>query len=572
MGFAYETPLDLPEGCTVDDKVIYINNMPWQQRSDCNYKHRYYEFFDRCVASRGMTAEEKAADPGENELNLYRVLIKKDLWFFVYFVMKNPLANHPFIVEACKEVEGEESDSLQVWARDHLKSTIITVGRACQKILSNPEVRVGIFSATRPLALAFQKLIRDLLESAFIKACFPDVVYEDPYKESPKWSEAVEGGLIVKRLGFYKEPTVSSWGLTEGMPVGFHLTDMFYDDIVTQDLVTTPEMMRRVKDNFDISENLRTRDGQATVVGTFYHHDDPLVYIRDKVDPITNKPLFVFRKKPATIDGSMNGASVFLPEATLAKRRANNLYFFKTQQLLDPTAKGTEKLSSSHLTKVARADAPKDLYKFMLIDSAGDKGRRQDGRSADAWAIGVIGVEPYSDDTGASDIYILDAVIEPMDLVTACNTVVDMYLRSGRILKVGIEKVGVSTAEVHVANALRMKKKYISVENKSLEILRPGGRSKEYRIEGALSWPLRNGKIKYLDSVPVAYIERLKMEMDKFPYWHDDGLDMLSYIYDMIKNYKFGKRPGAGVPEDAWARSERKWKEQNNKVNGWISV
>jgi hypothetical protein len=30
------------------------------------------------------------------------------------------------------------------------------------------------------------------------------------------------------------------------------------------------------------------------------------------------------------------------------------------------------------------------------------------------------------------------------------------------------------------------------------------------------------------------------MEMDFHPKWHDDGMDMLSYVYDMIKDYKFG--------------------------------
>jgi hypothetical protein len=27
--------------------------------------------------------------------------------------------------------------------------------------------------------------------------------------------------------------------------------------------------------------------------------------------------------------------------------------------------------------------------------------------------------------------------------------------------------------------------------------------------------------------------------MEKFPYWHDDALDALAYLYDMIQNYKF---------------------------------
>ena len=27
--------------------------------------------------------------------------------------------------------------------------------------------------------------------------------------------------------------------------------------------------------------------------------------------------------------------------------------------------------------------------------------------------------------------------------------------------------------------------------------------------------------------------------MDKFPYWHDDGIDNWAYLYDIIKDYSF---------------------------------
>jgi hypothetical protein len=42
------------------------------------------------------------------------------------------------------------------------------------------------------------------------------------------------------------------------------------------------------------------------------------------------------------------------------------------------------------------------------------------------------------------------------------------------------------------------------------------------------------------NKIPSAYRERLRTEMDRFPFWHDDGLDALSYFYDMAKSYRFG--------------------------------
>lgn len=550
--WAYETPLDAPpDSVTLDPRVIEINGMKFQARSDCKYKFNPYKIFDRVEKAKKMTAAERKATPLENELNIYRNCMQDDLWFFVYFAMKNPLANHPFIVEACKEIQAEDGDSLEVWARDHLKTTIISVGRQCQKVLNDPERRILITSAVRPLALKIQNLIKNLLESAFLVSCFPDILWADPQKEAPKWTESPEGGLIVKRKGFYKEPTFNSAGLVEGMPTGDHYTDIVCDDIVTQDQ-QSPEIMQKVSDNFDMLENIGTRDRQITVVGTFYRHDDPLVYIMNKTDPETGLKMFKLRKKSATIDGSFGGASVFLPERTLAKKRAGKKYFFYCQQLLDPTPRGQEKLNRDDLITVSKKKLPERLYKFMLIDGAGDTGRRKD-RKADAWAMMVVGVEPYRDEMGASRIYILDLLIRELDLVQAQKEAVDMYCRNGRILKLGIEKVGMSTTEIHICSALRARNRILSIERENLEILKPGARSKEYRIESALAWPLKNGKVHILDTVPAADAERLKLEMEKFPAFHDDGLDGLSYVYDLIKTYRFGELP----EEEAKRRREK---------------
>jgi hypothetical protein len=570
MNWSYESPLEpVPEGVTLDPRVIEINGMKWQRRSDCKYRFDYYDLLEKIAIFNAYTKEERKANPLHNELNLYRNIIQQDLWFFVYFVMKNPLANHPFIVQACKEIEQENGDSLEAWARDHLKTTIISVGRTCQKVLKDPEKRIGIFCAVRPLAIKIQSVIRDLLESPFLLKCFPDILFEEPYRDAPKWSEAPEGGLVVKRKGFYKEPTISSWGLVEGMPTGFHLTDMIFDDIVTQDQ-QSPEIVQKVCDNFDMAENIGTRDRQITVVGTFYRHDDPLVYIMNKTDPVTGEKMFKFRKKAATVDGSFKGASVFLPEASLAKKRAGKKYFFYCQQLLNPTPRGAEKLNRDQLIAVSKKQLPIRMHKFMLIDGAGDKARRVD-READAWAMGVIGVEPYRDLEGKSRIFILDLVIEPMDLITAQKTAVDMYCRNGRIRKLGIEKVASMTTEIHVCSALRAKQRFVSVENGNLEILKPGGRSKEFRIESALSWPLNNGKIHYLDTIQRGHIERLKLEMEKFPFWHDDGIDMLSYLYDIIQTYRFGDFEEEEKPESRYDRAFRKARD-TGAGSGWQGV
>ena len=58
-----------------------------------------------------------------------------------------------------------------------------------------------------------------------------------------------------------------------------------------------------------------------------------------------------------------------------------------------------------------------------------------------------------------------------------------------------------------------------------------------------------NSKIFISTAVPSVYVDRLKSEMDKFPYWHDDGLDAMSYLYDLMKEYHFSYWQDDVVPE-----------------------
>ncbi|PIW33319.1 MAG: hypothetical protein COW28_04135, partial [bacterium (Candidatus Ratteibacteria) CG15_BIG_FIL_POST_REV_8_21_14_020_41_12] len=62
---------------------------------------------------------------------------------------------------------------------------------------------------------------------------FPDVVWRNPKRDAPLWS--LDEGLVFKRKTNRKEPTISAWGLTEGMPTGLHFERRVYDDIVTED-------------------------------------------------------------------------------------------------------------------------------------------------------------------------------------------------------------------------------------------------------------------------------------------------------------------------------------------------
>lgn len=488
---------------------------------DCNYKFDYEKLF-RDIATGRLPERET-----------FRSLVLNDLWFILYFVLKIEVAHHPFVVQACRDVEsGSPTKTLDLWAREHFKSTILSGAEVIQKILKNPEITIGVFSHTRPLAKGFLRTVKLLFEgSDFLKQLFPEILYENPHTQAPKWSE--DDGLIVKRKGFPKESTLEAWGLLDGMPTGKHFSHRIYDDVETADVVENPDTVKKLIDRFDISQNLGTRGGTERVIGTTYSHAGLLTYIQNKKN-IHGVLIYNTRIKAATHDGTPNGQPVLLSQERIDELKANE-YVFNCQQLLNPTPVGVRKLDGDLLTDINPVFIPSNLFKFMVIDPAGDS---KDGKG-DAWAIMVVGVEPKVDDIGASRVFILDACLTPMRDTEAIEEIVRMYLRNGSILQVGVEKVGMTTTEVHVANALAARGRHISVTNKTLVLLKPAGRNKIRKIESALAWPLFNGKLFISTDVPGVYRDRLRMEMEKFPFWHDDGIDDLAYVYDMIRDFKF---------------------------------
>src|SRR5215472_3767213 len=112
----------------------------------------------------------------------------------------------------CTEVQDSPNGHVDVWAREHGKSEILTYALLIQDILKDSNETIGIFSHTRPLAKQFLRLIKTEFEiNEELKALYPEVLWVDPKRESPKWS--VDDGIVVRRSSNIKESTVEAWGL-----------------------------------------------------------------------------------------------------------------------------------------------------------------------------------------------------------------------------------------------------------------------------------------------------------------------------------------------------------------------
>ena len=123
---------------------------------------------------------------------------------------------HPWIYDRCREVEAEPDGYLDLWAREHGKSSLITCAGVIQEVLIDPELCVAIFSGTQKSARKFlHQIKREFEANLLLRHAYADVVWTNPKQDAPRWGL---DGIVLRRASNPKEATVEAWGLIDGMP------------------------------------------------------------------------------------------------------------------------------------------------------------------------------------------------------------------------------------------------------------------------------------------------------------------------------------------------------------------
>lgn len=245
------------------------------------------------------------------------------------YALNRPDVEEPWLFDRCREVQADPNEHLDLWAREHYKSTIITFAKTIQDILASHgddpvhdrEYTFGLFSFNAGTSQKFVTQIKEELENNdYLKNLFPDVLYQNPKKDSPSWS--TQNGLVVKRKGNPKEPTLSGHGLIDSMPTGSHFFGRLYDDVITERFARSPDMIAKATESWELSLNLGARGGFSRYIGTRYHYNDPYRVIMQRKAAIP-------RIYTATHNGKITGTPVLLtPEDFAKKRREMGPYVF----------------------------------------------------------------------------------------------------------------------------------------------------------------------------------------------------------------------------------------------------
>lgn len=365
------------------------------------------------------------ADASREELAF---LACNDRFFLLTALLRRPDANKPWLYDRCREVEDEPDGYIDLWAREHYKSTIITFAGVIQEIIRDPEITIGIFSVTKEVSRPFVSQVKEELEgNELLTAIFEDVFWSNPRREAPSWS--VDGGLVVKRKGNPKEATVEGHGLIDAMPTGRHFRLRVYDDVINEKY-TSPDMIKKSMQRFELSTNLGGGERRSQIVGTRYHFGDSYGIMMER-------GIVKVRIYPATDNGKLNGKPVFLSPEDWEKRKREQRGTIAAQMLQNPLAGEANSFDGRWLRPYYVRPARMNVY--IMVDPS--KGR---SATSDRTAIAVIGIDAND------NRYLLDGYCHRMKLSERWEALKQLWRKWSKAIgvvtcNIGYEQYGLLT-------------------------------------------------------------------------------------------------------------------------------
>lgn len=386
-----------------------------------------------------------------------------DRYYLLVGILDRADALHPWLYARCREVEAEPDGCLDLWARDHYKSTIITYSGIIQEIINDPEVTIGIFSHTKSISTAFSLQIRREFENnERFRTIYEDICWRRT-SQAKTWTQAA---WTVRRESNPKEATVEAHGLVDGQPTSRHFKHLVYDDVVTLESVNTPEQIKKTTEAWELSDNLGSKGDRRWHIGTRYHFGDTY-------GVIIERGIVKVRKYPATHNGKPDGKPVFLDAATWERKKRTQRTTLAAQMLQNPLADKEQTFLPEWLT--AYELRPATLNVYIMADPS-----RGAHRTSDRTAMAVIGID------AAGNKYLLDGFCHRMKLSEKWTNLRHLHKKWSQMpgvafVKVGYERYGQISDDQYFEEQMRREGYHFPLEE--LAWPREGGHSKRERVE-----------------------------------------------------------------------------------------
>lgn len=468
-------------------------------------------------------------DPADQAL-----LAANDRFFLFSHLMHRQDGIHPWIFDRCREVESKPDGCLDLWARYHYKSSLITFAGTIQEIIRDPEITICIFSFNAPIAHKFLKQIKGELErNEDLKQACPDVFWMNPKTDSPNWS--IGGGLTVIRKGNPKEATLEAHGL-DSQPTSKHFQLLIYNDVVTPKNVTNSEQVAKTTQNWELSDNLGVGEG------TRKWHEGTRYDLADTYAELIERNIFGqnVRLYPATHNGRLDGKPVFFSQTHWDQVKKTQKRTVAAQMLQNPAAGGQQMFEMEWLQSYEIR--PGRLNVYITVDPASSM-----KKESDRTAMTVIGV----DERGNK--WFLDGFCHKMSLSERWTNLLSLHKKwsnmpSVEIIEVGYEKYGMQS-DIE-AMTQRMIDFNYAFPIKELNWPRSGEHSKKDRV-GRLQPDIQGSEYKFFFPIVVWR-----------PHLGEDGNGGLCFWSYNVDKHKFVYRPAEKVVMigvDAQGTEQYRW-------------
>jgi len=386
-----------------------------------------------------------------------------DRFYLLTAILARKDMQHPWLYDRCREVELAPDFHIDLWAREHGKSTIITFAGSVQEIIRDPEITIGIFGHTKDISEKFVAQIkREFEANNDLRSLYADVCWLKPASEAPVWSNEA---FTVRRKGNPKEATVEAHGLVKGQPTSRHFLLRIYDDIVTLESVSTPEQVAKTTTAFEMSDNLGAGEGRLQIIGTRYTFADTYGSILDR-DIVTP------RIYAATLNGKIDGKPVLMTPAIWATKRKTQRSTLAAQMLQNPLSGKERMFYPQWFTPWFTRPASMNVY----ITCDPSRGR---SASSDRTAIVVTGI-----DSNANK-YLLDGACHRMKLSQRWDHLKHFHQKWSKVpginmVRAGYERYGQQADDEYFTERMREEKYVFSIAE--LAWPREGGGSKVDRV------------------------------------------------------------------------------------------
>jgi len=499
----------------------------------------------------------------------------EDLYFFDKYILGYKDMKGATHKPLCLMVQDKTKKKKHIeFPRGTFKSSVVTIGSNIWDIARNPDIRILIDNEVYANSKAFLREIKAHLEN-------PDVLELYPQLEPNKRINDgfTEASVIVKgRQKHTKEPTISCAGLDQ-IKVGMHYDKIVMDDLVSNRNVTTKEQINKVIDHYKLALSLLEPGGELIIIGTRYHYSDlygflfeneydnfahmilPAVLNREAVDFLkTNYPDLPYDYEEGQLLFPERLTEEFLKE----QRSSQGTYIFNCQYMLDPvnqedadfvkewlqyykgylkkTSSGTYELvvewvGDHEKRPIDEIEVPftVPLRIYTTWDPANKKRKKTD------FTAGItLGVTPRN------DWFIINIERDKYNP----REIVDRIIREQETYgaeRTGIEEAGKETIKFYLIERMRKLDKFFRLKE-----LKDRGVKKEDRIkrliprfENRTIFLPTNITRKTWGGKIVNMVEMLEDEYLYFPLAkHDDILDALAYMEDMIPKKKPKKERG----------------------------